>query len=71
MTNGPTLANAVVTAIAGVLPPARVRFIAPLLKLLAEVDTQACAQWMDAAIKALPPGACRTGALAEALPILN
>ena len=57
VSNGPTLANAVVTAIAGVLPPARVRFVAPLLKLLAEVDPQACAQWMDAAIKALPSGA--------------
>lgn len=55
-TNGLQLTKQVVLAIAGVLPPARVRFLVSILKLLLEVDIQACAQWVDSAVRALPAG---------------
>ena len=57
MANGAFLTKQTVLAISGVLPTARVRFVAPLLKLLLEVDAQVCHQWMEAAIKEMPPGA--------------
>jgi len=52
--HGETLTHAVVTAIAGVLPPSRVRFVAPVLKLLAEVDASTCSQWMESSLRRLP-----------------
>jgi len=57
LTNGPALANVAVLAIAGLLPQGRVRFIANVLGLLVEVDTQASASWVEAAIKGLPTDA--------------
>jgi len=58
---GPTLTSRIVEAIAGKLPQQRVRFISPLLKLLAEVDWNACMQWTSSAVQALPAGAHADG----------
>lgn len=52
---GQQLVNAIVQAIAGALPASRVRFFAPLLKLLIEVEPNLCNTWTTAAMQSLPP----------------
>ena len=51
---GQQLVIAIVQAIAGVLPASRVRFYAPLLKLLVEAEPSQCTAWTTAAVQALP-----------------
>ena len=52
---GQSLVKAIIEAIAGALPASRVRFYAPLLKLLIEVEPNLCNTWTTAAMQALPP----------------
>ena len=53
-THGQQLLTALIRAIAGVLPPSRIRFVAPLLKSMIEIEAQMCSAWANAAIQALP-----------------
>ena len=60
---GQQLVTAIITAIAGALPASRVRFFAPLLKLLIEVETPLCNQWVQTAVQALPADTHADGAI--------
>jgi len=60
--NGAQLAQELLLAIAGLVPPARVRFLSPVLKGLVLVDYAASRSWLEAAVQALPPGGHMDGA---------
>jgi len=52
--HGVQLVVAIVSAIAGALPASRVRFVAPLLRPLIEIETQTCRTWATSAVQDLP-----------------
>ena len=60
---GQQLVTAIIQAIAGALPASRVRFFAPLLKLLIEVEPGMCNTWTNAAVQALPADTHADGAV--------
>ena len=49
--NGAQLAQELLLAIAGLVPPARVRFLSPVLKGLVLVDYAASRSWLEAAVQ--------------------
>lgn len=51
---GDQLVRHLIMAIAGHLPSARVRFVAPLLKQLIEVENQSVLAWSQATIQGMP-----------------
>jgi len=60
--NGSQLMQALIVAIAGMVPPTRVRFLSPVLKGLVTMDVRTTREWAENAIKSLPPDGHMDGA---------
>lgn len=61
--HGQQLVTAIITAIAGALPASRVRLVAPLLKLLIEVESDMCRTWANTTMSSLPAETHADGAV--------
>ena len=62
-TRGGHLVHAMVLAIAGVLPQSRIRFLVPVLRVLADMEAATCRGWVQAAVQSLPADAHSDGAI--------
>jgi len=62
-TQGQQLVTALISAIAGALPPSRIRFVAPLLRQLIMVDPNMVRPWATTAVQTLPAETHADGAL--------
>lgn len=60
--NGSQLMQALIVAIAGMVPPTRVRFLSPVLKGLVTMDVRTTREWAENAVKSLPPDGHMDGA---------
>jgi transportin-3 len=62
MANGSQLMQALIVAVAGMVPPTRVRFLSPLLRGLVTMDARTTREWAENAVKSLPPDGHMDGA---------
>ena len=61
--HGHQLVAAIITAIAGAVPASRVRIVAPLLKVLIEMEHSTCRTWASTTVQGMPAETHADGAV--------